>query len=104
MYPNSLIQKLIENYLSGGENEHYEFIEKTNARYKIYAREYTEMLSTILQLDIHRPDGGLFLFPKLKSDRPLDFDKLLEKYHVAVAPGAAFGSACEKSFSNIYGC
>ncbi len=103
MYPNSFIQKLIESYLASSKEEYNEFINNIRARYKTYATDYTQMLSAIPEIEVQRPEGGLFLFPKFKSNQPINFDKLLTKYCLAVAPGAAFGSDCESHFRLFMG-
>lgn len=104
MYPNSLVQKLVENYLSDGFKDYYSFIEHIHSEYKQKSKNYTQMLAAIPQLEVHEPDGGLFLFPRMKGNRILDYDKLLTQYNVAVAPGAAFGSKCENHFRIFMGC
>lgn len=103
MYPNSLIQKLMERYLSYGLDEYYGFIDKITAQYKKNANEYTALLSTIPEVEVQVPEGGLFVFPRLKFGATLDVDKLLAKHYVAVAPGEAFGSQCASHFRLFLG-
>lgn len=103
MYPNSLIQKIIEQYLSSNANEYHDFIEKTTSLYQSRASDYTALFSTIPGLEVSKPDGGLFLFPKIKSTHPLNFELLVEQYHIAVSPGEAFSTECKKYFRVFLG-
>jgi len=47
-----------------------------------------------------KPQGAFYVFPKLPSRVPFDGDefakKLLEKKKVAVVPGSAFGTSCQR--------
>ena len=103
MYPNSLIQRLIERYLSSDINQYYEFIEKIVSLYKIRSKEYTTIFSDISGMEIKQPEGGLFLFPKIKNGYHLSHDKLLEQHYVAVAPGEAFSEKCKNYFRVFIG-
>jgi len=103
MYPNSLSQKLIERYLSCGIDQYYDDIKNTVVLYKNNAKNYASYFSTIPGLDVHQPDGGLFLFPKVKQDYRINHNELLEKYYVAVAPGQAFGTECKDYFRVFIG-
>jgi aspartate aminotransferase len=103
MYPNSLIQKIMESYLDDGGNKYFDFIYKVTSKYKANAKKYTALFSSISELEINPPDGGLFLFPKVKSGNPIDFNKLLEVHHLAVAPGLAFSPTCEAYFRVFLG-
>ncbi len=103
MYPNSLSQKLIERYLSCGIDHYYEGIKKTVLLYKDNAKNYTEVFSNISGLEVYQPDGGLFLCPKVKQGYEINYNELLVKHYIAVAPGEAFGTEFRNNFRVFIG-
>ncbi len=103
MYPNSLIQKVMERYLHDGGEAYFEFIRKVTTEYAKNAENYEKLLSSIPELEVKKPDGGLFIFPKVRQGYSLDFEKFLKEYHVAIAPGIAFSPSCESNFRVFLG-
>jgi len=103
MYPNSLIQKIIEHYLSHHQQDYHDFIRKITNDYQARAKEYTALFSTIPSLHITAPEGGLFLFPRVQADRGINFERILEETHLAVAPGEAFSTHCKHHFRVFLG-
>ena len=103
MYPNSLIQKVMEQYLKGNREGYFEFIRTVTRAYANSAEKYQVILSSVPELEVKKPDGGLFIFPKVRQGYSLDFEKLLKDYHVAIAPGIAFSPSCESNFRVFLG-
>lgn len=103
MYPNSFIQNAVAEYLSLRPHLYFEFIDRIRSEYRTRADQYSMRLSSIQALEVQRPDGGLFLFAKVRKDSSLTVEELLDKYEVAVAPGSAFSMKCEDRFRMFLG-
>lgn len=98
MYPSSLSQEAIYHYLNLGKNIYNDFIEKIATELKNKIHQTCLLLSHIAALEVTEPDGGLFVFPKVREPYQLDYEKLLRQYNVAVAPGIAFGEESRQHF------
>jgi aspartate aminotransferase len=103
MYPSSIVQESIKRYLELGKDNYLGFLEKTNSIFKQKANDYVHILEKLPEIEVQRVDGGLFLFPKIKEERSIDYMSLLNEYDLAVAPGLAFGKAFENSFRIFLG-
>lgn len=78
---------------------------------KVMVEEYIERVNfvykrlKVMRLDVTRPEGAFYIFPKLpvNYDNSLKFTlELLEKGQVAVVSGSAFSSLGEGYFRNSY--
>ncbi|AJC48734.1 pyridoxal phosphate-dependent aminotransferase [Allofrancisella guangzhouensis] len=103
MYPNSLIQKIVEKYLSKHLLSYYDYIKKVNLSYSSKAKTYFNILSKNKNLILNPIEGGLFFFPKIQDGYYLDYKKLLNEYFITVAPGQAFGLNMENHFRMFIG-
>jgi aspartate aminotransferase len=67
------------------------------AEYERRRRFMTDALNTIPGVDCPAPEGAFYLFPRVRC-RGMDSNQLaqwmIERAHVAVTPGSAFGRAC----------
>lgn len=94
MYPSSFVQEAVSRYLALGDAEVLHFIDHTVSLFHSRARTFVSMLSDTPGLEAQMPEGGLFLFPRVPNGSSIDWVQALEKFGVAVSPGAAFGSQC----------
>lgn len=95
MYPSSLVQEAVHRYLRLGPAETDGFLRRTTAEFERRAEEFTRLLAEVPGVEVARPDGGLFLFPRVPGSTPRDWTDALEAHGVAVSPGTAFGSGCD---------
>jgi aspartate/methionine/tyrosine aminotransferase len=104
MYPCSLVQELVRRYLELGPAECDRYLRSTTESYERLARDFTQVLSDQPGVEVAMPDGGLFLFPRVRGTTPELWTQALQTHGVAVSPGAAFGTAwddCVRLFVGI---
>jgi aspartate/methionine/tyrosine aminotransferase len=69
-------------------------VEKMAAEFGKRCEYVYERLRAMLGVDVHKPQGSFYIFPRIKGlpEQGLDFAlELLDKKHLAVVPGDAFG-------------
>ncbi|MDR0270821.1 pyridoxal phosphate-dependent aminotransferase [Paenibacillus sp.] len=104
MYPNSLMQKVLYRFLNHRDHLYEDFVQSAVEKYRKRANNYAQILSIIPALEVKSPEGGLFLFPRVREGYIMDVMELLAKSGVAVAPGSAFSpkySDCFRVFLGV---
>ncbi len=83
----SCVPKFIQIGVSKVLNKKEEIVNEIREKYKKRSDEAYKILSK--KFEVPKPDAPFYVFPKVGND--FDCLKILEKKHVAVVPGDAFG-------------
>jgi aspartate/methionine/tyrosine aminotransferase len=95
MYPCSLVQEVVHRFLGLGEAETDSFLLRIKTTFEQHATEFVGLLTNIDGVEVQKPDGGLFLFPRVVGSTSRDWVDALDTHGVAISPGAAFGTNCD---------
>jgi aspartate aminotransferase len=90
MFPPSPSQEIALAVL---KDDYMSYLELVRTDYRDRATRFSEMLRSVPGVSCDRPEGGVFVFPRIPLEVGSSADVLVDEYHILCVPGQAAGTS-----------